>query len=120
MIDLIETYDANLLHVRLSGKLVDDDYDIFIPIIEALLGNAGGRVSLLAEFADCAGWEPESEWNDIRFGLRHDAGFRRIAVVGDLEWEEWMARFCQAFTSVEVEFFTPRETAAALAWAQGG
>ncbi|RYD91602.1 MAG: STAS/SEC14 domain-containing protein, partial [Sphingobacteriales bacterium] len=45
--------------------------------------------------------------------------FRRIAIVGEKKWHEWMATAMKPFTSAEVRYYDHSERAAALAWSRG-
>ena len=42
--------------------------------------------------------------------------FKRLAIVGDRKWEEWMANFCKSFTKAKVEYFDRFEVYAAWKW----
>ena len=48
--------------------------------------------------------------------MRHALDFRKIAVVGDKTWEEWMVKLMKPFTSGEVEYFAMEEKKKAWAW----
>ncbi|WP_169977470.1 SpoIIAA family protein [Tautonia rosea] len=119
MIKQLQTDSPRLLAFRLSGKLHDEDYQHFVPTVEAALAEAGGKVSLLAQFEDFHGWDMHAAWDDLRFGMKHYADFDRIAMVGESTWQEWMTRFCKPFTQATVKYFDASEVDAAWDWLRG-
>jgi len=116
MIETIQNDSSKILGFKLIGKLHDDDYQTFLPIVEAALQKAEGRISLLAIFEDFHGWDMNAAWEDLKFGVQHYSDFERIAMVGDKQWEEWMARFCKPFTRAAVKYFDASEEQDAWAW----
>lgn len=120
MIEPIPNDTPKILGFKLTGKLHDDDYQTFIPIVEKALTEAEGKVSLLAKFEDFDGWDFNAAWDDLKFGVQHYSDFDRIALVGDKKWEEWMARFCKPFTRATVKYFDMSDEEAAWTWLQEG
>ena len=115
MIETIETGSPKVIGVKLTGKLHDDDYQSFVPKMEAIMA-AKGKVRLLAQFEDFHGWDLHAAWDDFKFGLKHFSDFERIAMVGDRKWEQWMAGFCKPFTRAAVKYFDASEVDAAWKW----
>ena len=115
MIETIETGSAKVVGFRLSGKLHNEDYQSFVPKMEAIVA-AEGKVRLLAQFEDFHGWDLHAAWDDFKFGLRRFSDFERIAMVGDRKWEQWMASFCKPFTKAAVKYFDASEVDAAWKW----
>lgn len=117
MIRQLKTASPKVVAFKLSGKLHDEDYQLFVPAVEKALAEQG-RLRLLAQFEDFRGWDGRAAWDDFKFGMKHYADFDRIAVVGDRDWEVWMARLAKPFTKAAVKYFTdPR---AAQDWLQEG
>ncbi len=115
MIEQLQTDSPNIVAFKLSGKLHDEDYKQFVPIVDAAIAKTG-KVRLLARFVEFQGWDMQAAWDDFKFGVRHYADFERIAMVGDQDWQEWMARFCRPFTKAEVRYFGEAEQDDAWAW----
>ena len=115
MITQLESGAPNIIGFILSGKLHDEDYQTFVPALEAVVA-AEGKIRLYARFEDFHGWDLHAAWDDFKFGLKHYASFERIALVGDRRWEEWMAMFCKPFTQAEVRYFSTADEAAVWAW----
>jgi hypothetical protein len=120
MIELLQTGSPRILGFRLSGKLHDEDYRVFVPALEAGISAAGSKVRLLAHFENFHGWDLHAAWDDFKFGIKHYNDFERIALVGDKKWEEWMALFCKPFTHAAVKYFDANDGEAALAWLRDG
>lgn len=104
-----------VLVVRAKGKLTKEDYGAFEPAIERSIKEEG-KIRLLFEMHDFHGWEAGALWEDIKFDLKHFADIERLAMVGDKKWEEWMAKFCQPFTTAEIRYFDQSEEAEAESW----
>ena len=115
MIATIETDSPKVVGVKLSGKLHDEDYKRFVPMIESIL-TAEGKVRLFVQFEEFQGWDMHAAWDDFKFGLKHYSDFERIAMVGDRKWEKWMASFCRPFTKARVKYFDKAEVDAAWKW----
>ena len=115
MITRLESGAPNIVGFVLSGKLHDEDYRTFVPALEAAVA-AEDKLRLYARFEDFHGWDLHAAWDDFKFGIKHYAGFERIALVGDRRWEEWMATFCKPFTRAEVRYYDAADEAAAWAW----
>jgi hypothetical protein len=62
----------------MSGKLHDEDYQKFVPAIDAAAARHG-KVRLLAQFHDFHGWDAHALWDDIKFATTHCTKIDRIA-----------------------------------------
>ena len=114
-IQLTEKSGGKTLEVRVSGKLVHEDYQHFVPEFERLI-KQHGKLRLLFEMVDFHGWEPGAAWDDLKLGVKHYADLERIAMVGDKQWEKAMSLFCKPFTTAEVRYFDIARAAEARAW----
>jgi hypothetical protein len=115
MIEQIPEPSGKILGFKLSGKLHDEDYKKFVPIIDAAVAKAG-KIRLLAQFHDFHGWDAHALWDDIKFSTTHCSEIERIALVGDKKWEEWMAKVCKPFTMAKIQYFDAKDIAGAWAW----
>jgi hypothetical protein len=119
MIEQLPSRSGNILGFKLSGKLHDEDYKKFVPMIDAAVAR-GGKVRLLAQFHDFHGWDMHALWDDIKFATTHCLAIERIALVGDKTWEKWMAGVCKPFTMAKIRYFDTADIEAAWAWLQEG
>lgn len=115
MIEQLPQSAGNTLAFRISGKLHDDDYKHFVPIVDAAVA-AHGKVRLLAQFHDFHGWDLHALWDDTKFATKHCSDVERVAIVGDKKWEEWMAKVCAPFTRAKIQYFDVSESEAAWQW----
>src|SRR5262249_62162036 len=115
MIEPLKSDSDKVLAFRLSGKLHDDDYKTFVPMVDAAIAREG-KVRLLAQFHDFQGWDLHALWDDVVFSTTHCLQIERIALVGEKKWEAWMARVCKPFTMAKVRYFDAADLDAAWAW----
>ena len=109
---------GKFLAFKLSGKLHDEDYKHFVPLIDSAAQN--GKVRLLAEFHDFQGWDARALWDDIKFATTHCTKIDRIALVGEKKWEEWMAKVCKPFTMASIKYFDAAKIDDAWKWLKEG
>lgn len=115
MIEQLPLGSDQVLGFKMSGKLHDEDYKQFVPLVDAAIAKAG-KVRLLAQFHDFQGWDLHALWDDIKFSTTHCTKIDRIALVGEKTWEKWMAQVCKPFTLAKVKYFDAAEIEAAKAW----
>jgi hypothetical protein len=115
----VEKTDGHeVLVVRASGKLSQEDYGHFVPEVERLIKEEG-KLRLLFVMQDFHGWEAGALWEDVKFDFKHFGDIERLAMVGDKRWEEWMATFCKPFTSADIRYFDQSKSEEAHAWIAG-
>jgi hypothetical protein len=115
MIQFLEGLGGDVLGVKLSGRLHDEDYDRFVPMIDDAT-TTQGKVRLLVLFEDFHGWHQQALWDDINFAAPHSRDIARVAMVGDKDWAEWMTKVGKPFTRAEIKQFGPAEIDSAKAW----
>jgi hypothetical protein len=115
MIEMLSGLSANTVGFKLSGKLHDEDYKKFVPLVDDAIAKSG-KVRVLAQFQDFHGWDLHALWDDIKFSTTHCTKIERIALVGDKAWEKWMATVCKPFTMAKIRYFDAAQMDAAKAW----
>lgn len=115
MVESLPTGSPEILAFKFSGKLHDEDYKTFVPLVDAAV-EAHGKIRMLAHFDHLQGWDMHAAWDDLKFGISHYSAFERLAVVGDKRWEERMTRFARPFIDAKVEYFDTSEMDKAWAW----
>ena len=116
-VDLATRSDSNVVHLHLSGKLTHEDYEFFGPELEQLI-QKHGKIRVLMEMEDFHGWTAHALWDDIKFDLQHFKDIEKLAMVGDREWEKWMATFCKPFTTAKLQYFDAGQLDEAWDWIQ--
>ena len=104
-----------VLHVRLTGKLTDADYQQFVPDLEALIARHGS-LRLLVEMTDFHGWQAGALWDDFKVYLKHGHEIERLAIVGEKHWQEWMTHMARPFLNSEVRYFDHASAGDARRW----
>jgi hypothetical protein len=115
MIEVMSGLPAHTVGFKMSGKLHDEDYKTFVPLVDAEIAR-DGKVNVLAQFHDFHGWDAPALWDDIKFSTTHCTKIERIALVGETTWEKWMAVVCKPFTMAKLRYFDASELEAAKAW----
>jgi len=114
-IELQEKREGKLLGVHVRGKLTTEDYERFIPAVEALI-QRHGKIDILFEMTDFHGWDAGAMWEDTKFAFRHFSDIRRLAVVGEKKWQEWMTTICRPFTKATIRYFDHANAGEARIW----
>ena len=103
------------IEVMMLGKLKDEDYKLFVPMIDKALKEAKGlEVDLLVDMTKFKGWEFLAAWDDMKFGIKHRNAFDKMAIVGNKKWEEVSVNMMSHLMKGKTKFFKEREKA--LAW----
>lgn len=120
MYEVMSETDGDLLAIRVQGKLGKDDYARLRPWLDRQLA-AHPCPSLIVVMEDFEGWSGAGALlEDLKLDAAHYNDLRRIAMVGDSRWQEWMAWLAKPFTAAEVRYFDRTDLAAAQSWARGG
>ena len=115
MIEQLSGLPPHTVGFKMSGKLHDEDYKTFVPLVDAEIAREG-KVNVLAQFDDFHGWDMHALWDDIKFATTHCTKIQRVALVGDKAWEKCMAQVCKPFTMAKIRYFDTAELEAAKAW----
>ena len=111
----IVSEEGKIVHVRVSGKLTQEDYEKLIPTWQRVIARAGA-MRLLLVMEDFHGWEIGAAWDDLRFEIEHRQSVERVAMVGDKAWEKWMIKIGALFAPDLVKYFDASEIAEAEKW----
>ena len=120
MIEVLDRSSGKVLGIRVRGKLLHEDYQQFVPLVEKLIKQHGG-IRCLVEMIDLHGLEPRALWDEIKFDVRHAGQIERCAVVGDRAWEAWMTCLSRPiFFNAEIRFFDVAACEKAWEWIEEG
>ncbi|MHC4991461.1 MAG: SpoIIAA family protein [Planctomycetota bacterium] len=118
MIEQLDSSSDRILGFKMSGKLHDEDYKHFVPIVDDAVES--GKIRMLAQFEDFHGWDAHALWDDIKFATKHCSDIDRIALVGEKKWEQWMAKVCKPFTRAKLKYFDVSQIDDAWTWVGEG
>ena len=93
-----------LVAVTIFGEFALADYKEFEELITYKI-QFGGRIDLLFDLRQMAGFTLDVAWEEIKLSRRHAHDFRRIAVLTDDQWLTWSAWVTQLFVDAEVQVF---------------
>lgn len=115
MIEFLESRSPKVVGMRCTGKLHDEDYKAIEPRLEETIREQGS-VRLLTQLDDFHGWDLHAAWDDFKLSVKHMNHFERVAIIGDKDWERWMARFGDWFLTGRVKYFDASEVDRAWYW----
>lgn len=117
MVEAIPDLPADVLGFTAKGTLTASDYEsVIVPAVEAHLARYG-RIRFLYHLGPgFSGFEAAAAWDDARLGLRHIAGWERMALVTDVEWIRLAVRLFGLAIPGHVRVFHERELADAKRW----
>lgn len=116
MIEVMSRSTDKVLGVHVSGKLLHQDYQQFIPMLEKMIVEYGS-VRCVIEMTDVHGIELRAVWDEIEWDMQHAHQIERCAVVGDRAWEAWMTKLCKLiFTRAELRYYDVAERENAWQW----
>lgn len=115
MIDVLEGSHGKVLGFKLSGKLHDEDYKKFVPMVDQAIAEHG-KTRMLVHMHDFHGWDMHALWDDIKFATTHCTTIERIAIVGESKWEKYMSTVCKPFTMAKIQYFDAADIDKAWAW----
>jgi len=97
-------HSGKLVSVSVLGEFVLADYKEFEDMVRATLA-PGGKVSLLIDLRQMAGFTVDVAWEDIKYTRSHPDDFDKIAVVTDSQWMIWSAWLSQMFINADLQVF---------------
>lgn len=103
------------LEINLEGRLREDDYRPFNELAEQRIDRFG-QVNLLVVINDFSELTPAALWQDIQFDVAHYDDVGRLAIVGSVPLDHWMATLAKPFTSAVVQQYSIAEIEAARVW----
>ena len=114
-IEIKEHQEEKQLDVTVSGKLSAHDYEHFEPAVSNMISE-DGKIKILFMMHDFHGWEMGAVWEDIKFATKHCKDISKIAMVGEKNWEKWMAAICKPFTLSSIKYFDAGQENEAREW----
>ncbi|OGA34305.1 MAG: hypothetical protein A3F75_02360 [Betaproteobacteria bacterium RIFCSPLOWO2_12_FULL_64_23] len=97
-------HSGKLVTVTVLGEFVLADYKEFEDMVRATLA-PGGKVSLLIDLRQMAGFTVDVAWEDIKYTRSHPDDFDKIAVVTHSQWMVWSAWLSQMFINADLRVF---------------
>ena len=118
-IKLKEENDGKILVIHVTGKLAKKDYGHLVSEFKRLV-RLHGRLRVLFDMTGFHGWNAAAMWEDIKFDIKHFVDIERLAMVGDRQWQHFMAIFFKPFTNAESRYFDHADLVKARKWLHAG
>jgi hypothetical protein len=100
------------LKIIVKGRLTHEDYEKMIPVIEnAIIGVEEPKIKVLVDAREFDGYDLQAAWDDLKFGLKHNKDFTKLAFVGAKSWEEYGVKISNWFMSGELKYFEDIDSA---------
>ena len=117
MVEKIPDLPGHVIGFTAKGKLTAADYDsAIIPAVEAAF-SARGKVRFLYHLGEeFSGIQPGAMWDDAKLGLKHVAGWEKVALVTDVDWVRWAVKIFGLAIPGHIRVFHNRELAEAKRW----
>jgi hypothetical protein len=117
MVEQISGLPDNVLGFTGKGTVTAEDYEsVIIPAVEALFSRER-KIRFLYHLGDeFSGFEAAAMWDDTKLGLKHLAGWERMALVSDVEWVRAALKIFGLAIPGHVRVFHNRELAEATRW----
>jgi SpoIIAA-like len=103
------------VEINVEQTLKAEDYRLFNELAEQRIDRFG-QVNLLVVITGLAGWMPTDLWQDIKFDVDHYGDVGRLAIVGAVPLEHWMATLSKPFISAVVQYYPIAEIEVAREW----
>lgn len=115
MIEPLQDLPAGVIGFRTNGKIETSDYkDVLVPAVEAAA--AAGGVRLVFVYEKYEGLSGGAWVADLKLGFEHLKGWKRTALVADIEWMVHATELFAWLTPGEVKTFPRAELDAAITW----
>lgn len=117
MVEQIPNLPDNVVGFTARGTVTASDYEsVIIPAVEALFARRAKVRFLYHLGKDFSGFEAGAMWDDTKLGLKHLAGWEKMAVVSDVEWLRAAVRIFGLAIPGHVRVFHDRELTEAKRW----
>ena len=118
MVERIPDLPDNVLGFRAKGKVTASDYEsVITPAVEALFARHDKVRFLYHLGEEFTGFEAAAMWDDAKLGLKHLAGWERVALVTDVEWIRAAIKVFALAIPGHVRVFHDRDLEEARRWA---
>ena len=118
MIKQLDDLPEGVVGFQASGKLSATDYrDVVFPVLERAFKS--GEVRFLIVITDFGGMSGGALWQDLKVGVEHLRGWKRVALVTDIDWMTHATHLFGWMTPGETKTFPLDQREEAIAWVAG-
>jgi len=106
---------SGIVTIQASGSAPATEYEGFFAAFEKAVKQRS-RVGLLLRFQDFAGWDMDALSRNVPLDIGCLLRIKRLAVIGERKWEEWIKTYCGPFMGAAVRCFQPGQEDDARKW----
>lgn len=118
MHEILDLPDSNIYGFEFSDSLTEEDYEAFVSTLQGSL-KQHMTTRVLFVMKDVDDWEPQEQWEDLTFDIRHLQDLDKVAVVGDDVWETWLDKVEVLFPMSEIRVYDAEDYEEAESWIRG-
>ena len=107
--------EQDLVSLKVEARLIEEDYDQVLPEIERLIDSCGA-LRFIVDVTALQAVEPKALLRDILFDLKHREAYRRVAMIGDRTWQQWVTTLSQPLVGGDMKYFRPEQREEAENW----
>ena len=112
---LVDVVD-DLMTTRISGLLREEELTA-LQMRAAEMIQRTGMIRFFVIVEEFEGWSKEGDWSNVWFQSEYDEGIEKMAIVGDMKWEELARIFTgQGARRFPIRYFSTEEIEAAREW----
>ena len=115
MIKILPQSTDKILAIKISGTLTHEDYEEFIPLLDAKIRD-GQHIHMLADITEFKGMTAHAVLDDFFASVKYWPNFEAVAVVGNKDWEKFLTMVGNYLSPADTEYFEAGEIAKAWRW----
>jgi hypothetical protein len=115
MIEILNEVPPGVIGFEVSGKVRAEDFrDVVLPAFEMAAKSGEYRAVIVIPQFD--GMSGSALWQDLKIGIPHLRGWKRIALVTDIDWVIHLTQLFGWMTPGDVKVFPVTERFQAIEW----
>jgi hypothetical protein len=119
MIQFLPQNDGNLVAIKLSGTVTHEEFEALEPMLDDQIDRDGGSIALLLDLLEFEGYEDlHALWEHFTIVRKHNDEVKRIAVLGNREWERRFAELAVRLVVADVGYYGAGEQEQAIEFLQ--
>ena len=118
MLKILPQSDEKILAVQASGELTHEDYEAFLPLLDAKV-QSGDHVYLLLDITQFDGMTAHAMVDEFLASMKYWWNFEAVAVVGNKKWEKYFTRFGNYLSPADTRYFDAESEDQAWIWLRG-
>jgi len=118
VITQLDGLPSGVIGFEATGKIAAEDYrDVVLPTLQQAMKT--GDVRFVIVIPDFDGISGGALWQDLKMGVEHLRGWKRIAVVTDIAWLTQLTDLFGWMTPGETKTFPLAQRDQAIEWVSG-